>query len=49
LTPDVYIGSDQKTIRPVVNLFKRGINSITKINANTIMDNKVIGFRIHLT
>jgi len=29
---DIYIGSDQKTLRPIGNLSKNKINSITKIN-----------------
>jgi len=29
---DIYTGSDQKTIRPVVNLLNKDINSITIIN-----------------
>jgi len=28
---DIYIGSDQKTLRPVVNLLNKEINSITII------------------
>jgi len=29
--PDVYTSSDQKTIRPIVNLLNKEINSITII------------------
>jgi len=29
---DIYTGSDQKTLRPVVNILNKEINSITIIN-----------------
>jgi len=49
LTQDIYTGSNEKTLLLLVNLSNRWINSITKINQNTIINKKAIGFRIYLS